>query len=157
MGDVPLSPEIEIVRSEPPSHPHGARHSLPQQVVSQISRYVTPINYGLEYPPPLLFDSHAARYSQPYGECRVMRDTRPSTAPLQFAPLSIGGHPSRFQSPRNVQQHSFGGPHVCSDVLVSGPPQGHDDKWEATDGKPHTSSLKLEVKHTHGRSREGDT
>ena len=121
MGDVPLCPEIEIVGSEPPSHPHGAQHSLPQQVVSQVSRYGTPIDYGLEYPPPLLFDSHAARYSQPYRECRVMRDTRPSTTPLQFA-SSIGGHPSRFQSPKNVQQHSFGGPHVHLDVLVSGLP-----------------------------------
>ena len=79
-----------------------------------------------------------------------MRDTQHITAPLQFAPLSVGGHPSRFQSPRNVQQHSFGGPHVCSDVLVSGPPQGHDDR-------PHTSTPKLEVEHTHGRSEEGDT
>ena len=67
MGDVPLSPKIVIVGSEPPSHPHGARHSLPQQVVSQVSRYATPINYGPEYPPPLLFDPHAARYSQLYG------------------------------------------------------------------------------------------
>ena len=93
----------------------------------------------------------------PYGECRVMRDTQPSTALLQFAPLSIGGHPSGFQSPRNVQQHSFGGPHVHSDVLVSGTPQGHDDKWKATDGRPYTSTPKLEVEHTHGRPGKGDT
>ena len=71
--------------------------------------------------------------------------------------MSVGGHPSRFQSPRNVQQHSFGGSHVCLDVLVSGPPQGHDDKQEATDGRPDTSTLKLEVEHTHGRPGEGDT
>ena len=74
-----------------------------------------------------------------------MRDTQPSTALLQFAPLSVGGHPSRFQSFRNVQQHSFGGPYVCLDVLVSGPPQGHDDKWEATDGRPHTSTPKWKL------------
>ena len=37
------------------------------------------------------------------------------------------------------------------------PSPGHDDKWEATDGRPHTSTLKLEVKHTHGRPGEGDT
>ena len=74
-----------------------------------------------------------------------------------FAPLSVGGHPPRFQSPRNVQQHSFGGPHDCSDVLVSGPCQGHDDKQEATDGRPHTSTPKLKVEHTHGRPGEGDT
>ena len=37
-------------------------------------------------------------------------------------------HPSRFQSPRNVQQHSFGGPHIH-----------------------------LEVEHTHGMPGEGDT
>ena len=86
-----------------------------------------------------------------------MRDTQPSTDPFQFAPLSIGGHPSRFQSPGNVQQHSFGGPHVHLDVLVSGPPQGHADQQEATDGRPHTSTPKLEVKHTYGRSGEGDT
>ena len=86
-----------------------------------------------------------------------MRDTQPSTALLQFAPLSVGGHPSRFQSPRNVQQHSFGGPHVCLDVPVSGPLQGHDDKWEATDGRPHTSTPKLEEEHTYGSPGEGDT
>ena len=85
-----------------------------------------------------------------------MRDTKPSTAPLQFAPLSIGEHPSRLQSPRNVQ-HSFDRPHVHSDVLVSGPPQGYDDKWEATNGRPHTPILKLEVEHTHRRPGEGDT
>ena len=85
-----------------------------------------------------------------------MRDTQPSTALLQFAPLSVGGHPSRFQSPRNVQQHSFGGSHVFSDVLVSGPPQGHGDKWEAIDGR-HTSTPKLEVEHAYGRPGEGDT
>ena len=71
--------------------------------------------------------------------------------------MSVGGHPSRFQSPRNVKQHSFGGSHVHSDVLVSGSPQGHDDKWEATGGRPHTSTPKLEVEHTHGRLGEGDT
>ena len=86
-----------------------------------------------------------------------MRDTQPSTAPLQFAPLSIGAYPSRFQSPRNVQQHSFCGSHVCLDVPVSGPPQGHDDKSEATDGRPHTSTQKLEVEHAHGKPGEGDT
>ena len=86
-----------------------------------------------------------------------MRDTRPSTAPLQFAPLSVGGHLAKFQSPRNVQQHSFGGPYVCSDVPVSGSSQGYDDKQEATDGRPYTSTPKLEVEHTHGRPGEADT
>ena len=30
-------------------------------------------------------------------------------------------------------------------------------QWEASDGRPHTSTLKLEVEHAHVRPGEGDT